>query len=232
MLFYKSFLSWLLRFCYTYTNGGGLIRNPTILMKLKLLCLVSIVFLLSGCTASKPIDYETIYYAEHDVTITIYTKETKDSVQVESLVLMMTEESLDFKTETSTNVEELSALKNHYETTILELMSMVGVAFSTSDAFWREPHPDLFLSVMLLPQTFDLNSPNPDGYQLMLHLNFTVKPSDEIKAYLKTKFGIDTEITLDGLDLNAFLANENFKYHNYLNEQYYFSKLERYRKIP
>jgi hypothetical protein len=190
------------------------------------------VFLLVGCTASKPIDYETVYYTEHDVSITIYTKETKDSVQVESVVLMMTESSLDFKTETSTNVEELSALKNHYETTILELTSLLGVAFSTSDTYWREPHPDLFLSVMLLPQTFNLNSPNPDGYQLMLHLNFKVTPSAEIKAYLKSHYGIDTEITLDGLDLNAFLANENFKYHNYLNEQYYFSKLERYRKIP
>ena len=85
---------------------------------------------------------------------------------------------------------------------------------------------------MLLPQTFDLNSPNPDGYPLMLHLNFNVTPSAEIKAYLKSHYGIDAEITLDGLDLNAFLANENFKYHDYLNEQYYFSKLERYRKIP
>lgn len=201
-------------------------------MKLKLLWLVSVVFLLSGCTATKPVDYETIYYDEHHVSITLYTEEINDEVSVESVVLMITESSLDYKTETSSNADELAALKNHYETTIMELTSMLGVAFSTSDVFWREPHPDLFLLVMLLPQTFDLNSPNPDGYQLMLHLNFKVTPSAEIKAYLKAKFGIDAEITLDGLDLDAFLANENFKYHAYLNDQYYFSKLERYRKIP
>ena len=198
----------------------------------KRLLVISIVFFVVGCSASKPVDYETVYYDEHNISITLFTEEMNDEVTVESVVLMITENSLDYKTATSTNADELAALKSHYETTIMELTSMVGVAFSTSDVFLREPHPDLFLSVMLLPQTFDLNSPNPDGYQLTLHLNFKVTPSAELKAYLKSKFGIDSEITTDGLDLEAFLANKNFKYHEYLNERYYFSKLERYRKIP
>lgn len=199
---------------------------------LKRFVVICIVLFAVGCTTPKPVAYETVYYDEHNVSITLYTEEMNNEVTVQSVVLMITESSLDYKTATSTNADELAALKNHYEATIMELTSMGGVAISTSDVFWREPHPDLFLSVMLLPQTFDLNSPNPDGYQLMLHLNFKVTPSYELKAYLKVKLGIDTEITADGLDLVGFLANKNFKYHKYLNERYYFSKLERNRKIP
>ena len=194
--------------------------------------MICIVLFAVGCNTPKPVAYETVYYDEHNVSITLYTEEMNNEVTVQSVVLMITESSLDYKTATSTNADELTALKNHYEATIMELTSIGGVAISTSDVFWREPHPDLFLSVMLLPQTFDLSSPNPDGYQLMLHLNFNVTPSVELKAYLNEKFGIDEEITADGLNLDAFLANKNFKYHEYLNDQFYFSKLERYRKIP
>lgn len=182
--------------------------------------LLFISLTLVGCVASNPINYKTTYYAEYTVVINLYTEETNDSVRVDSLSIMLTESSLDYRTPTSTVYEETLALKNHYESTIQKLTSMSGVAISTSDVFWNAPHPDLFLSVMLLPQTFDLNSPNGDGYQLMLHLNFKVTPSAEIKAYLKETLGIDTEITIHGLDWEAFMANENFKFHQYLDEQY------------
>ena len=175
---------------------------------------------LVGCVASNPINYKTTYYEEYEVVINLYTEETKDRVRVDSLAIMFTESTLDYRTPTSTVYEETLALKNHYESTIQNLTSMSGVAISTSDVFWNEPHPDLFLSVMLLPQTFDLNSPNGDGYQLMLHLNFNVAPSSEIKAYLNETLGIDTEITIHGLDLEVFMANENFKFHKYLDDQY------------
>lgn len=181
---------------------------------------------LAGCVVSPPKRYMTTYYAEHKVVINLYTEETKDSIRVDSLSIMFTESSLDYRTPTSTVYEETLALKNHYESTIQKLTSMGGVAISTSDVFWNEPHPDLFLSVMLLPQTFDLTSPNGDGYQLMFHLNFNVTPSAEIKAYLKDVLGIDTEITLVGLNLDAFLINKNFKFHSYLNSKYLTSKEE------
>lgn len=185
----------------------------------------SLIFVLAltalfGCGSSQPIHYKTTYYAEYKVIINLHTEESHDRVRVDSLSIMLTESTLDYRTPTSTVYEETLALKNHYESTIRKLTSMGGVAISTSDVFWNEPHPDLFLSVMLLPQTFDLTSPNGDGYQLMLHLNFNVTPSAEIKAYLKETLGIDTEITTHGLDLETFMANESFRFHPYLDEQY------------
>lgn len=188
------------------------------------LLVLFLVVSLGGCASTPVTHYKTTYYSENHVIINIFTEESKESTRVKSLAIMFTESSLDYRTSTSTVYDETLALKNHYESTIQELTSIVGVAFSTTDVFWNEPHPELFLSVMLLPQTFDLNSPNGDGYQLMIHLNFDITPSPEIKAYLKDALGIDSELTAQGLNLDAFMVNKNFKFHKYLNNQYFTSR--------
>ncbi len=77
---------------------------------------------------------------------------------------------------------------------------------------------------MSLPQSIDLNSPNKDGYQLMFHFDLNVSPNAEIMAYLKETLGTDTEMTLDGLDLEVFFVNEYFKFFEYLSEQCLVSK--------
>lgn len=188
-----------------------------------LLAFVSLMMV--GCVVSKPIAYETVFSAENDITVTMYTLETKDAIVVESMVLVITESTAYFASDQIDGQDAVLALNAHYQKTIATLSSMPGVAFSLTDKYLESPDQEQFLAVSLLPTTFELGA-NWESYPLILHLNFALTPSTEVKAYLKETLGLDTELTSKGLNLNMFLRNSAFKFHYVLNEQYRLSKVK------
>lgn len=180
---------------------------------------------LVGCVAPKPIAYETIYSAENDVAVTMYTIETKNAIVVESMVLVITESTAYFASDQIEGQEAVLALNTHYQETITTLSSMPGVAFSLTDKYLESPDQEQFLAVSLLPTTFELGA-NWESYPLILHLNFALTPSPEVRAYLKKTLGLDTELTSKGLNQDMFLRNSAFKFHYVLNEKYRISKVK------
>lgn len=190
----------------------------------------SLLFLLSlllvGCVASKPIAYETVYSAENDIAVTMYTSESKDTIVVKSMVLVITESTAYFASDQVDGQEAVLALNAHYQKTIATLSAMPGVAFSLTDNYLEAPDQNQFLAVSLLPTTFELGA-SWESYPLILNLNFALTPSPEVRAYLKETLGLDAELTSKGLNLNMFLRNSNFKFHYVLNDQYLISREKR-----
>ena len=198
---------------------------PQMKTMIRRVLLTLIPLMLVGCVESKPIAYETVYSAENDITVTMYTIETKDEIVVESMVLVITESTAYFASDQIDGQEAVLALNAYYQETIATLSSMPGVAFSLTDKYLESPDQEQFLAVSLLPTTFELGA-NWESYPLILHLNFALTPSPEVRAYLKATLGIDTELTSKGLNLNMFLRNSAFKFHYVLNEQYRLSKVK------